>query len=113
MLQIDLPRHCHVGGRAGHAKFLQLHHAALDPRYRLDAIEAKAFGEHVAEVERNAPRQRLQVHERDELADARIDLEELTVLRDEPEVPGQAGIVDAEELALPADRAGKVRLAAR
>src|SRR5205085_5178991 len=104
VLQIDLPRHGDVGGRAGHAQFLQLHHAALDARYGVDAIEAKALRKHVAEVEPDAPRQRLQVHERDQLADAGIDLEELAVLSDEPEIAAQAGIVDAEELTLPAHR---------
>ena len=46
----------------------------------VDAVELEALGEHVAEVERHAPRQRLQAHERDQLAEARVDLEELAVL---------------------------------
>src|SRR5207244_308931 len=89
-----------------HAELLQLQRAALDARYGVDMVEAKTLGEHVAEVERDAPRQRLQVHERDQLAQAGIDLEELAVLGVELEIAGETRVVDRGRLAEPAEALG-------
>src|SRR5207244_13424189 len=86
--------------------------AALEARHGVDAVEAKALGEDVTEVERDAPRQRLQIHERDQLAQARVDLEELPVLGAELEIAREARIVERHRFALPVHRAGELGLAA-
>src|SRR5581483_3035342 len=110
--QVDAPGHRHLGRRAAHAELMDVHHAVIDVGRGLDAVEAKALRKDIAEVERDAPRQRLQVHERDQLAEPRIDLEELAVLGGEPELAGQARVVDMARLGRPAKGSGELRLAA-
>ena len=112
MREVYFARHRHLGGRPRHAELGELHRAALEARHGVDAVEAKALGEDIAEVERDAPRQRLQVHERDQLAQARIDLEELAVLGAELEIAREARIIERHRLAQPANRAGELGLAA-
>src|SRR5919201_967410 len=65
-----------------------------------------------AGIEADASRQRLQAHERDQLAQAGFDLEELAVLGLELELPAQAWIVDEAWITVPVERALQLGLAA-
>ena len=56
-------------------------HAALDLRRGVDAVPLESLGEHVAKIQRDALRQHLQAHQRHQLTDAGIDLQELSVAR--------------------------------
>src|SRR5205085_10932400 len=94
-----------------HADILQAHQAVLDARLGLDAVELEALREHVAEVQANALGKRLQAHERDQLADARLDLEELPVFGDQLQLAAERRIVDRRRIAAPGERALEVRLA--
>ena len=111
--EIHPARHRHFRRRAAHAELANVHHAVIDGGSGLDVIEAEALREDVAEVERDAPRQRLQVHERDQLAQAGIDLEELAVLGVELEIARETRVIDRGRLAEPAHRAVELRLAAQ
>ena len=77
-----------------------------------DVVELEALGEHVAKVERQVPRQRLQAHQGHELAQAGIDLEELAVLGLHLHVAGKARVVDCQRIAVPRERALQPYLAA-
>ena len=82
-----------------------VHQALLDLEVAGDVVEREAFAEHVAEIERDPPRQRLQRQHAEQLADARIDLRELPGARLQREVAGQRRIVEVVRRAVPRELA--------
>jgi len=72
----------------------------------------KPFEKNVAEIEADAARQLLQAHQRQQLADVGVDLEELAVGRLQLEVAGERREVDVRGIAAPRERTEQRRLPA-
>ena len=92
--EVGVARDLDLGGRPGEAQVARLQHAALDADVAGDLVEREALAEDVGEIERDAPRQRLQREHAEQLADAGLDLGEAPRPDVDAERPGQRRIVE-------------------
>ena len=63
--------------------------AAIDFDRADDFIKSKTFGKNIAKIQRQASRQRLETENSEELAHARIEFDELALVRLDDEITGQ------------------------
>ena len=100
--EVDVAVDRHRRRRSGQLQVVRVHLPVLDAEVAGDVVEREALAEDVAEVERDAPRQRLQRQHAQQLADARIDLRELAGPGLQLEAAGQRRIVEVVGRAGPA-----------
>jgi len=72
--------HIHHCGRALHDKIIGRQHAVVEHGAARYVIKREPFAEHVAEIQGQTPRQGLQTEQAEQLADPRLDLEELAAV---------------------------------
>src|SRR5690606_12583580 len=88
---------------AGHLEVVERKHAGVDASGCADTLEGETLREHVAEIEGNAPRQRLQAHQRNQLPEARLDLQKLALVRLQVHGAGEARVIERNRLAVPGE----------
>ena len=112
MDQIDVSGHRHLRRRSAHDEVLGVQHTLGDRGGADNGIEGEALAENIAKVERDAPWQRLQAEDAQQLAYARLDLEKLPFLRNQRQVPGKCRVIDGLRVAGPGKFAQQLGAAA-
>ena len=96
MVDIGAALHQHGGVDALHLKVVGGGHPLLDAHIAAYEVKRKAFAEHVAKIQREAPREGLQAEHTQQLGQTGFGLEELARLHVDVDLPGHGPVVGAE-----------------
>jgi hypothetical protein len=101
MPKIGRAVHEHRGVHALHLKVVGAGHALGNGGVSAHEVEGKALAEHVAKIQREAARQRLQAQHAQQLGNARLGLQKLALCHVDVQLAVHAGVVDGEGRTVP------------